>query len=99
MTTRAARAARYRQISELRSNAAGVVAQARHGPVEIRRYNEPVAYLESVDEHRKHQQLDAAFNRAVWALDLARAIGNVAEGNFTRWETVATTLRTRYTKR
>ena len=42
---------RSRQISELQSDAAGVVAQAEQGPVEIRRYSEPVAYLESVDQH------------------------------------------------
>jgi hypothetical protein len=54
--------------------------------VEIRRYSEPVAYIESVDQHREHQELDAALNRAIWALDLARAMGDVNEGNFERWE-------------
>jgi hypothetical protein len=87
-----------RQISELQSDAAGVVAQAEKGPVEIRRYSEPVAYIESVDQHREHQELDAALNRAIWALDLARAMGDVKEGNFERWEKVAATLRARYPK-
>ena len=90
--------ARSRQISELQSDAAGVVAQAEQGPVEIRRYSEPVAYIESVDHHREHQELDAALNRAIWALDLARAMGDVKEGNFERWEKVAAELRTRYPK-
>jgi antitoxin (DNA-binding transcriptional repressor) of toxin-antitoxin stability system len=89
---------RSRQISELQSDAAGVVAQAEHGPVEIRRYSEPVAYIESVRQHREHQELDAALNRAIWALDLARAMGDVKDGNFERWEKVAATLRTRYPK-
>ena len=89
---------RSRQISELQSDAAGVVAQAEQGAVEIRRYSEPVAYIESVDQHREHQQMDAALNRAIWALDLARAMGDVKEGNFERWEKVAATLRTRYPK-
>ena len=91
-------AARSRQISELQSDAAGVVAQAQRAPVEIRRYSKPVAYIESVDQHREHQELDAALNRAIWALDLARAMGNVREGNFRRWEDVAATLRARYPK-
>lgn len=95
MTTETARS---RQISELQSDAPGVVAQTRQGPVEIRRYSEPVAYLESVDQYREHQELDAALNRAIWALDLARAMGNVKEGNFKRWEKVAATLRARYPK-
>ena len=95
MTTETARS---RQISELQSDAPGVVAQAQQGPIEIRRYSKPVAYLESVAQHREHQELDAALNRAIWALDLARAMGNVKEGNFRRWEQVAATLRARYPK-
>lgn len=90
--------ARSRQISELQSDAAGVVAETEHGPVEIRRYSEPVAYVESVDQHREHQELDAALDRAIWALDLARAMGDVKEGKFERWERVAATLRARYPK-
>ncbi len=89
---------RSRQISELQSDAAGVVAEAEQGPVEIRRYSEPVAYIESVNQHREHQELDAALNRAIWAVDLARAMGDVKEGNFERWEKVAATLRARYPK-
>ena len=89
---------RSRQISELQSDAAGVVAQAEQGPVEIRRYSKPVAYLESVDQHREHQELDAALNRAIWALDLAQAMGDVKDGNFERWEKVAATLRAKYPK-
>jgi hypothetical protein len=90
--------ARSRQISELQSDAAGVVGQTQQGPVEIRRYSEPVAYLESVDQHREHQELDAALDRAIWALDLARAMGNVKGGHVKRWEAVAATLRARYPK-
>lgn len=41
---------------------------------------------------------EAALNRAIWALDLARALGDVNEGNFERWEQVAATLRARYPK-
>ena len=89
---------RSRQISELQADAPGVVAQTEQGPVEIRRYSKPVAYLESVDQHHEHEELDAALNRAIWALDLARAMGNVKEGNFKRWEKVAATLRARYPK-
>jgi len=95
---KAASAARSRQISELQSDAAGVVAQAEEGPVEIRRYSEPVAYLESVEQHREHQELDAALDRAIWALDLARALADVKSGKFKRWDQVAAALRARYSK-
>lgn len=88
-----------RQISELQSDAAGVVAQTERGPIEIRRYSEPVAYLESVDQHREHQELDAALDRAIWALDVARALRNVEEGRVKRWAEVAAMLRARYAGR
>lgn len=89
---------RSRQISELQADAAGVVAQAEQGPIEIRRYRQAIAYLESVDQHREHRELDEALNRAIWALDLARAMRNVKQGDFKRWERVATKLRARYPK-
>jgi hypothetical protein len=44
------------------------------------------------------QELDAALNRAIWALDLAKAMGDVREGNYERWERVAAQLRARYPK-
>lgn len=88
-----------RQISELQADAAGVVAETERGAVEIRRYSEPVAYLESVAQHREHQELDAALDRAIWALDLAKALRNVTEGRFKRWAEVAAMLRDRYTGR
>lgn len=91
-------AARSRQISELQSDAAGVVAQTEQGPIEIRRYSEPVAYLESVEQHREHQELDAALDRAIWALDLARAMADLKAGKFKRWDQVSATLRARYPK-
>jgi len=89
---------RSRQISELQADAAGVVAQAEQGPIEIRRYRQAIAYLESVDQHREHRELAEALNRAIWALDLARAMGNLKEGNYDRWDQVAATLRARYPK-
>lgn len=87
---------RTRQISELQNDAPGVVAEAEHGPVEIRRYRKPVAYIESVEQHREHEELDAALNRAIWALDLERALRNVREGQYKRWSEVAAKLRARY---
>lgn len=92
----AERVPQTRQISELQGDAPGVVAQAEHGPVEIRRYGKPVAYLESVARHREHEELDAALNRAIWALDLERALRNVSEGRYKRWREVAASLRARY---
>ncbi len=54
--------------------------------------------IESAGQHCENQELDSARNRAIWALDLARAMGDVKEGNLERWEEVAVTLRTRYPK-
>jgi hypothetical protein len=51
-----------------------------------------------MDQHLERQESDAALNRAIWALDLARAIADVNEGNFARWEDVAAALRSRYPK-
>lgn len=85
-----------RQMSELQTDAAGVVARAAKGPVEIRRYREPVAYVESVEQHREHQELDAALDRAIWALDIARAMRNVRDGRFKRLSQVTAMLRARY---
>ncbi len=94
MATEQAR--RTRRISELQSDARGVVAEAEHGPVEIRRYGKPVAYVESVEQHREHEDLDAALDRAIWALDLERALRNVSERRYKRWREVAVKLRARY---
>lgn len=85
-----------RQMSELQTDAAGVVARAGKGPVEIRRYREAVAYVESVEQHREHEELDAALDRAIWALDIARAMRNVRDGRVKRLSQVAAMLRARY---
>ena len=90
------RSVQVRQMGDLQTDAAGVVAQAEGSPVEIRRYSEPVAYVESVEQHREHQELDAALNRAIWALDGARALRNVSEGKVKRWGEVAAMLKARY---
>lgn len=96
MPTAVERRAQVRQMSELQTDAAGAVAKAAKGPVEIRRYREPVAYLESVEQHREHEELDAALDRAIWALDIAKAMRNVREGKFKRLTEVAAILRARY---
>ena len=88
-----------RRMSDLQTDAAGVVADAKRGPIEIRRYSEPVAYIESVAQHREHVALDAALNRAIWAVDIARAMRNVSEGKFKEWGEVAAMLRARYRTR
>jgi hypothetical protein len=46
----------------------------------------------------EEEELEAALDHAVWALDLARAMENVTEGKFKRWERVAAALRARYPK-
>ncbi len=88
-----------RQMSDLQTDAASVVAEAEKGSVEIRRYSRPVAYIESVEQHRENLALRAAFNRTLWAVDLARALRNVSEGKFKEWGGVAAILRARYGSR
>ena len=92
----AERAPHARQISELQSAAPEVFAEAANGAVEIRRYSEPIGYVESVEEHREHQEMDAALNRTIWALDLQKALRNVSEGRYKQWGEVAAKLRARY---
>lgn len=88
-----------RQISELQTDAARVVAEAENASVEVRRYSKPVAYIEGVEQHREDLQLRAAFNRTLWGVDLARALRNVSEGKFKEWADVAADLRARYRRR
>ena len=85
-----------RQISELQTDAARVVAEADKASVEIRRYSKPVAYIEGVEQHREDLELRAAFNRTLWGVDLARALRNVSEGKLKEWGEVAAVLRARY---
>lgn len=85
-----------KQMSDLQTDASSVVAEAERGSIEIRRYSQPVAYIESVEQHRENVELRSALNRAIWAVDLARALRNVREGKFREWDEAAALLKKRY---
>lgn len=91
---------RSRPISELQDDAPSVVRQAQEqGAIEITRYGEPVAFIESPDEHRRHEELDSALERAIWALDIQRALRNAKAGRYSDWDVVAARLRDRFSRR
>lgn len=91
-----ARAPKARQVSELQKDAPQIFAEAVRGPVEIRRYSDPIGYIESVEDHHEHEAMYAALNSAIWALDLERALRNLSEGKYKQWEAIAAKLRERY---
>lgn len=95
----AIRITRSRQVSELQKAAPEIFADAATGAVEIRRYQAAIGYIESVEDHREHEALTAAFRRAIWALDLRQALADVQEGTSEPWDRVAARLRARYPAR
>ena len=89
------RSVQVRQMGDLQTDAAGVVAQAEGSPRDppLQRAG---GVRRGVEQHREHQELDAALNRAIWALDVTRALRNVSEGKVKRWGEVAAMLKARY---
>lgn len=83
-----------RQVSELQSSGADIVAEAKKHPVELRRYSETVAYLVSPEQHERYKQLEEAARRALWAFAIARGLKSLEEGRVTPWdEATAARLR------
>lgn len=75
-----------RQVSELQSSGAEIVAEAKEHPVELRRYGETVAYVVSPDRHERLQHLEEAAQRAYWGFVIARGLKSLAEGRVTEWD-------------
>lgn len=81
-----AEAVAIRQVSELQSNGAEIVAEAKEHPIELRRYGETVAYVISPDRHARLQQLEEAAQRAYWGFVIARGLKSLEEGRVTEWD-------------
>lgn len=90
----ATRGTRVYQMRDLQSRAPTVVRRTAAGAVEIRRFTETVAYLESPEEHRRHEALDRAAARALVAFDVERALRDAAADRTSEWDEVVERLRT-----
>lgn len=89
------REGRSRPISKLQSAAPEVVREARRaGVVAITRYGRPVAYLVSPEERRQQEELAEAANRALWAIDIERALRDLRERRAVSWVEAVKALRT-----
>lgn len=75
-----------RQVSELQSRGADIVAEAQKHPVELRRYSETVAYVLSPEQLERYRQLEEAAQRAYWGFVIARGLRSLEEGRVTVWD-------------
>lgn len=86
-----------RQVSELQSNGPEILAEAKRHPIELRRYNQTVAYIVSPSEHQHAQQLKEAAERALWQFAIQRGLKSLSEGRVTVWdEAAAARLRAQF---
>ncbi len=90
----ATRGGRVYQMRDLQSRAPTVVRETATGAVEIRRFTETVAYLESPQAHRRHEALDRAAARALVAFDVERALRDAEADKTSEWDEVVERLRT-----
>jgi hypothetical protein len=81
-----AEAAAVRQVSELQSSGAEIVAQAKEKDVELRRYGETVAYVISPASHARAKHLEEAERRAYWGFVIARGLKSLEEGRVATWD-------------
>lgn len=81
-----AKPAAIRQVSDLQSMGAGIVAEAKKHPVELRRYGQTVAYVVSPEQHAFHMQLEEAARRALLAFAIQRGLKSLKEGRVTTWD-------------
>ena len=84
-----AEAVAIRQVSELQSKGADIVAEAKKHPVELRRYSETVAYVVSPKQHERYKQLEEAARRALWAFAIQRGLKSLEEGRVIVWDEAA----------
>lgn len=81
-----AKAVAVRQVSELQSSGAEIVAEAKERDVELRRYGETVAYVVSPESHARAKQLEEAEQRAYWGFVIARGLKSLEKGRVTVWD-------------
>jgi prevent-host-death family protein len=92
--------AKARPISELQRDAPEIVREAsERGEVAITRYGETVAYVISPEERERAQEIERALDRAIWAIDLKRAMEALKAGDVVDWEDAAAELRARFIER
>lgn len=100
MATERARTTPTHSISELQRDAPEIVREAsERGEVEITRYGETVAYVISPQERGRRHELERAMDRAIWAVDLKRAMEDWEAGKVVEWEEVEARLRERFIDR
>ena len=76
-------------VSELQTSAPELVRQAhRKGAVPLTRYGKTIAYLVSPETRRRQEELERAANRALWAIDIARGMGDLKRGDVREWDEV-----------
>ena len=88
-----------RQINELQRAASDIVHEAGRGPVAITRYGKTVAVIESPEQHRRHEELDEALERAIWSIDIQRGIAELKAGQTVPWDKAISRLRKRFSAR
>jgi antitoxin (DNA-binding transcriptional repressor) of toxin-antitoxin stability system len=82
-----------RPVSELQTSAPELVRRAqRKGAVPLTRYGKTVAYLVSPESRRRQEELELAANRALWAIDIARGMRDLEQGDVMEWDEVYETL-------
>ncbi len=82
-----------RPVSELQTSAPELVRRAqRRGAVPLTRYGKTVAYLVSPELRRRQEELEQAANRALWAIDIARGMHDLEQGDVMEWDEVYETL-------
>lgn len=94
MTTERVTKKRSRSISELQRDAPGILRQAtKQGEIEITRYGETMGYVVSPHERDRMREAERALDRAIWAVDLKRAMDDWEAGNVVEWEELEAGLR------
>lgn len=78
--------AAVRQVSDLQSDGAKIVAEVKKHPIELRRYGETVAFVISPEDHARARQLEEAERRAYWGFVIARGLKSFEEGRVATWD-------------
>lgn len=87
-------AARSRPVSELQTRGPSLLREARkNGSLALTRYGKTVAYLISPDTRDRQEELERAADRAIWAIDLQRAMRDLKRGAVMDWDEIYAELR------
>lgn len=87
-------AARSRPVSELQTRGPSLIREAqKNGSLALTRYGQTVAYLISPSTRERQEELERAANRAIWAIDLHRAMRDLRLGAVREWDEIYAELR------